>query len=124
MIERGHAPGLTDDGLPDGRSERLKSARGSIPDGHDLRAASELLKTLGDPTRMRILSALSREELSVSELQEVLELSQSAVSHQLKVLRDADMVDYRREGKMVYYSLADEHVYDLVRTSLEHVRHY
>jgi ArsR family transcriptional regulator len=127
MSDRGHAPGLTDrpsvGGETEDRSGRLKSALGSIPDGHELRAATELLKTLGDPTRMRILSALSSEELSVSELQEILEMSQSAISHQLKILRDADMVDYRRAGKSVYYSLADDHVYELLRTSLEHVRH-
>lgn len=105
------------------RAKRLTVALAAVPDGRELREASELLKALGDPTRMRILSALSREELSVSEVQEILGMSQSAVSHQLRILRDADMVDYRREGKSVYYSLADDHVYELLRTSLEHVRH-
>lgn len=103
--------------------DRVRATLERMPDRRDLRAASELLKALGDPTRMGILSALSGQELSVSDLTEVLGMSQSAVSHQLRILRDARMVDYRREGKSVHYSLADHHVYDLLQSSLEHVRH-
>lgn len=73
---------------------------------------------------MRILcTLLPGEELSVSELQKALGMSQSAVSHQLRVLRDANLVKFRRAGKLVYYSLADEHVDELLLGTLEHIRH-
>ena len=71
-----------------------------------------IFKVLGDPTRLRILQALMGGECCVSDL---------AVSHQLRVLRDAALVQYRRQGKTVYYSLADEHVYTLLEVGLEHV---
>ena len=90
----------------------------------EVREASELLKVVGDLTRMRILcTLLPGEELSVGELQRTLGMSQSAVSHQLRVLRDARLVKHRREGKSVFYSLADEHVHELLTGTLEHVRH-
>lgn len=90
----------------------------------EIREASDLLKVVGDLTRMRILcTLLSGEELSVGELQNILGMSQSAVSHQLRVLRDANLVKFRRAGKLVYYSLADEHVHELLLRTLEHIRH-
>lgn len=95
-----------------------------MPTSSEIQEASELLKVVGDLTRMRILcTLLPGEELSVSELQQTLGMSQSAVSHQLRVLRDADLVRFRRAGKLVYYSLADEHVYELLLGTLEHIRH-
>lgn len=93
-----------------------------IPDG--IQEASELLKVVGDLTRMRLLCALLQEgELSVGDLQNALGMSQSAVSHQLRVLRDARLVGFERIGKTVRYSLADDHVRDLLRVVLEHARH-
>ena len=82
---------------------------------------SELFKTLGDPTRVRIMDALAKSEFCVCDLAEVLGLSQSATSHQLRVLRNNDLVKYRREGKMVYYSVHDSHVSELYRQGLEHI---
>lgn len=101
----------------------VAAARKAMPATESVHSASELLKTIGDPTRMRILSALTERELCVCDLQAVLEMSQSAVSHQLRVLRAANLVKYRRKGKMAYYSLADEHVLSLLQLSLEHVSH-
>lgn len=89
----------------------------------DVQYASELLKVVGDPTRMRILSALIERELCVCDIQAVLGMSQSAISHQLRVLRASHLVKYRRSGKMAYYSLSDHHVMSLLEMSLEHVRH-
>ncbi|MGB4171825.1 MAG: metalloregulator ArsR/SmtB family transcription factor, partial [bacterium] len=80
-------------------------------------------KVLGDPTRIKILSALATEKLCVCDLAAALELSVSAVSHQLRVLKGARLVKYRREGKNIFYSLDDEHVISLFRLALEHVRH-
>ena len=82
---------------------------------------AELFKTLGDPTRIRIMDALSKTEFCVCDLAELLGLSQSATSHQLRVLRNNDLVKYRREGKMVYYSVHDSHVSELYRQGLEHI---
>ncbi|TGE32911.1 ArsR family transcriptional regulator [Desulfosporosinus sp. Sb-LF] len=82
---------------------------------------AELFKTLGDPTRIRIMDALAKSEFCVCDLAELLGLSQSATSHQLRVLRNSDLVKYRREGKMVYYSVHDSHVSELYRQGLEHI---
>lgn len=82
---------------------------------------AELFKTLGDPTRIRIMDALAKSEFCVCDLVELLKLSQSATSHQLRVLRNNHLVKYRREGKMVYYSLDDDHVSALYREGMEHI---
>lgn len=80
-----------------------------------------VFKVLGDPTRLRILHLLMEHERCVRELADELGLGQSAVSHQLRILRDAKLVQFRREGKNVHYSLADEHVFTLLAVGLEHV---
>ena len=82
---------------------------------------AELFKTMGDSTRIRIIDALSKAEFCVCDLAELLGLSQSATSHQLRVLRNNQLVKYRREGKMVYYALDDDHVQGLYHQGLEHV---
>ncbi|MBM7867781.1 metalloregulator ArsR/SmtB family transcription factor [Heliobacterium gestii] len=84
---------------------------------------AQLFKALGDPSRSRVLHALSFGELCVCDLASLLEISQSAVSHQLRLLRGLRLVKYRKDGKMVYYSLDDEHVRGLLRQGLEHVSH-
>ncbi|MFW6315279.1 MAG: ArsR/SmtB family transcription factor [Desulfohalobiaceae bacterium] len=81
-----------------------------------------VFKVLGDSTRLRILLALSRTELCVCDLTRALDLNTSAVSHQLRLLRAAKLVKYRREGKNVFYSLDDQHVQTLLAQALEHVR--
>ena len=82
---------------------------------------AELFKTLGDSTRIRIMDALAKAEFCVCDLAALLNVSQSAISHQLRVLRNSNLVKYRREGKMVYYSLDDDHVLRLYSQGLEHV---
>lgn len=91
-----------------------------IPEGQ-VQQLAELFKTLGDPTRVRIMDALAKNEFCVCDLAELLELSQSATSHQLRVLRSNHLVKYRRDGKMVYYSLDDDHVIALYHEGLEHI---
>jgi len=83
---------------------------------------AELFKALADPTRVRILICLLEGECCVHELAEAVGPSQSAVSHQLRLLRTMRLVNARREGRHVYYSLADEHVASLVHIGLEHVQ--
>lgn len=84
---------------------------------------AETFKALADPTRVRILHALSHAELCVGDLAAVLEMSESAVSHQLRLLRSLRVVRPRREGKQVFYALDDEHVTRLFQLSLEHLGH-
>jgi len=84
---------------------------------------AETFKALADPTRVRILHALSHAELCVGDLAAVLEMTESAVSHQLRLLRGLRVVRARREGKQVYYTLDDEHVTRLFQLSLEHLGH-
>ena len=84
---------------------------------------AESFKALGDPTRLRILAQLSSGERCVNELAEHLEVSQSAVSHQLRILRSLDIVRYRKEGREVFYTLADDHVTEVLSRTLEHILH-
>ena len=87
----------------------------------DLAALAEIFKILGDQTRVRLLDALSRAELCVCDLASLLGLSESAVSHQLRLLRGTRVVRARREGRMVFYSLDDQHVLSLFQQGLRHV---
>jgi DNA-binding transcriptional ArsR family regulator len=82
---------------------------------------AELFKALGDPTRVKILFSLMTRELCVCDISAVIGASESAVSHQLKILRTLRLVKYRRDGKILYYSLADDHVEKLFIQGLEHV---
>lgn len=84
---------------------------------------SELFKVLGDNTRIKIIYALSKKELCVCDISEVVQMSQSAVSHQLRILKSARLVKFRREGKVVYYSLDDEHINKIFNAGLEHIKH-
>ncbi len=100
--------------------ERYQAAREAIPPEELVAKASVLLKALADPTRMRILRALSASELCVCDLAHLLSMSDSAVSHQLRVLRDARLVAWRRQGRQVFYRLADDHVREILEDALEH----
>ncbi len=82
---------------------------------------AEFFKMFGDPTRLRILHALSVAEMCVCDLCEYLGMNQSAVSHQLKILRHSRLIKYRREGRNVYYSLDDEHIGQIMKVGLEHL---
>lgn len=84
---------------------------------------ADLFKVFGDSTRLKLLTALSSGELCVCDLAMVLGVSQSAVSHQLRTLKQARLVRYRREGKVVYYALDDEHVETIIQQGLEHILH-
>lgn len=86
-----------------------------------LNRLAETFKVLGDTTRLKIIFALSLKESCVCDLVELLGITKSGVSHQLRILRDFRLVKYRRDGKMVYYSLDDEHISGLLEKGLEHV---
>ena len=93
-------------------------------DGNEsLLKLAELFKTLGDPTRLKIVEILLENEMCVNHIADTMGMGQSAISHQLRVLRQARLVTYRKEGKTAYYSLNDDHVEGLVRMGMDHVSH-
>ncbi len=101
--------------------KKVASVRASMkPDGTVFRLAA-VFKVLGDPTRTRIISALLQEELCVCDLACLAGISPSAVSHQLRVLRNMNLVKYRKEGRIAYYSLDDDHIASILTAGLKHV---
>ena len=89
----------------------------------DVQELADLFKVLGDPTRIRIVQQLLNKEMCVTDIAESMGMGQSAISHQLRVLRQARLVTFRKEGKTVMYSLNDEHVVMLLSQGIEHVSH-
>lgn len=102
-------------------TEVLEKLAGSQPPDEILYELAELFKVFGDSTRIRILYVLFENELCVGDIAELLHMSQSSVSHQLRILKDAKLVRFRREGKSIYYALDDEHVYHIMEMGMEHV---
>lgn len=88
-----------------------------------LQTVTELFKALGDPTRVKIMNLICEKEHAVNQIVESLNLSQSTVSHQLRVLRDKNLVTSRRDGRTIYYKIADEHVIQILHEAIEHVQH-
>lgn len=102
-------------------NEVLEKLANSQPPDEILYELAELFKVFGDSTRIRILYVLFENELCVGDIAELLHMSQSSVSHQLRILKDAKLVKFRREGKSIYYALDDEHVYHIMEMGMEHV---
>lgn len=105
----------------DGRHQHAYVDRLEIPSDETLYRLADLFKIFGDPTRIRILSALGRHELCVCDIAQLLGMTQSAISHQLRVLKQMELVKFRKEGKTVFYSLADSHVSTILEQGLDHV---
>ncbi|NLO82168.1 MAG: winged helix-turn-helix transcriptional regulator [Clostridiales bacterium] len=101
--------------------DTLENIRANMLKDHIVNDLAEFFKLFGDATRLRILYALSLSEMCVCDISEFLDMSQSAVSHQLKVLRQCRLVKYRREGRNVFYSLDDEHIQQIIHIGLEHM---
>ncbi len=101
--------------------EMLNAIINNQPPEEVLYEVAELFKVFGDSTRIRILYALFGNELCVGDIAEVLNMSQSSVSHQLRILKDAKLVKFRREGKSIFYALDDDHVYHIMEMGMEHV---
>ena len=103
--------------------DEVLAASRTLIDGQTAGRLAQIFSALSDPTRLRIISALSDHELCVCDLSVVLGMSQSAVSHQLRLLRNLNLVKYRKEGRIVYYALDDEHIRELYERGLEHTAH-
>ena len=101
--------------------DTVEQVRALLPVDETLYDLAELFKIFGDSTRVKILYALLESELCVCDLAKLMEVTQSAVSHQLRVLKASKLVKFRREGKTVYYSLADEHVSRILSQGMEHI---
>ena len=101
--------------------ELLKLVNDQMPDEDELYDLAELFKVFGDSTRIRILYVLFGAEVCVCDLAEALNMTQSAISHQLKILKQSKLVKGRREGKSVFYSLADEHGRTIIAQGREHI---
>lgn len=101
--------------------ELLKIVDETMPDETELDLLAELFKVFGDPTRIRILFVLFETEVCVCDLARALNMTQSAVSHQLRILKQSRLVKNRREGKSMFYSLADDHVRTMIAQGREHI---
>ena len=99
----------------------LRTVRAKLPGEEVLYDLAELFKVFGDSTRVRILYVLFEAEVCVCDLAAALNMTQSAISHQLRILKQSKLVKSRREGKQVFYSLADDHVYAILNQGMEHV---
>ena len=99
----------------------FEGVKAALPDDEMLYDLAELYKIFGDTTRIKLLYILFEGEMCVQHMAELLSVSQSAVSHQLRILKGSRLVRYRREGKTVYYSLADDHVRQIIECGTEHI---
>ena len=101
--------------------EIVKKVEGVMPDEQQLLDLSEFFKIFGDSTRIKILYVLSRSEMCVCDIATLLQMGQSAISHQLRVLKQMRLVSFRRDGKTVFYKLADAHIQTILAQGMEHI---
>ena len=104
-------------------TNRIETIRQSLPEEEELYDLADVFRVFGDSTRIKILYTLYTSELCVADIAEVLQMTQSAVSHQLRILKDAKLVKFRRDGKTIYYSLDDDHVATILSIGTEHLEH-
>ena len=102
-------------------ADAVEEAENQMPDDDTLMEVSDFFKALSDSSRLKIIAALLSRELCVCEISEIAGQSQSAVSHQLRVLRAARLVKYRRDGKQVFYSIDDAHIAEIIQTTIRHL---
>ena len=100
----------------------VSEVKATLPTEEEFSAAAELFKAFDDPTRLRILATLASREICVCDIAEVLGMTQSAISHQLRALRQIKLIKSRRQGRTVYYSLADDHVVSILACATDHIR--
>ncbi len=101
--------------------EKVNHVNQVLPDKTTTQHMAEFFKTLADPTRLRIVQALLVEELCVCDISAIVQVSMSAISHQLRLLRSMHIVKFRKQGKMVYYSLDDNHINQVIQLAIDHI---
>lgn len=114
MTEKNNAPCYVHDDI-------INKVKPEIPKDETLYDLAELFKVFGDSTRIKILYILFESELCVGDIAQLLGVTQTAVSHQLRILKVNKLVKFRKEGKVVFYSLADDHVYKIINQGMEHI---
>lgn len=115
------APTAAEKDFSDTRENLIRNIQDRQPDDEILYDLAELFKVFGDSTRIKILYSMFENELCVNDIASLLHLSQSSVSHQLRILKTSKLVKFRREGKSIFYSLDDEHVRAIISMGMEHV---
>lgn len=106
---------------PHNHQEAIRAARKAIGDSDSVWGLAETFKVLSDPTRLKIVLALLKEELCVLDIAALIGITDSAVSHQMRLLKTLRLVKQRKDGKMAFYSLEDEHIEDLIRVATRHI---
>ncbi len=101
--------------------QKIRSARKALGDNEEILGLNETFKVLSDSTRLKIVLALAKEELCVFDIAQLLGVTDSAISHQLRMLKTLRLVKQRKDGKMTFYSLDDEHIEDLIRVATRHI---
>lgn len=101
--------------------DAVKKAKQTMPEDGIIYDLAEFFKVFADSTRMKIIYALLEQELCVCDIANIVQTTQSAISHQLRVLKQSKLVKYRKEGKVVYYSLDDEHIAQIVKKGRDHI---
>jgi ArsR family transcriptional regulator, lead/cadmium/zinc/bismuth-responsive transcriptional repressor len=119
-VKHGH-PASPAERAPGSRHE-WKKQRETMPDESSLMVLAEFFGIFGDTTRLKILSLLARADLCVQDIADHLGMNQSAISHQLRVLKQARLVKYRRSGRLIFYALDDDHVKQVFSQGLDHIR--
>ena len=102
--------------------DMIQKVKKLLPEEELIKELADFYKVFGDATRVKILCVLLESEMCVCDLAELLEMTQSAISHQLRVLKQMKLVKNRREGKTVYYSLADGHIQNIISQGMEHIQ--
>lgn len=103
--------------------DQIEMAQSTMPSEDIISSLSEMFKLLSDPTRLKIVLALLSKELCVCDISEVVSITQSAASHQLRVLRQARLAKFRKDGKQIFYTIDDDHVETMIKLALEHINH-
>lgn len=103
--------------------DTVNKVKSKLPKEECLYDLAEFFKVFGDSTRIKIIFALYKSEMCVCDLVEVVRISQSGISHQLRTLKQMDIVKYRRDGRTVYYSLDDHHIYEILTAGFAHICH-
>ena len=101
----------------------IEKVRSELYDEITLQKMAEMFKVMNDPTRLKIINALLLSEMCVCDISALMDMTQPAISHHLKILRQSELIKYRRDGKIVYYSLDDDHIGILFQNGLEHALH-
>ncbi|RDU23346.1 ArsR/SmtB family transcription factor [Anaerosacchariphilus polymeriproducens] len=99
----------------------VEKVNDNMPDDEEIYFLAELYKVFADPTRIKIMYVLTKGEMCVRDIAQILNMTQSSISHQLRVLKQSRLVKFKREGKVIFYSLADEHVYTILNQGFEHI---